>query len=287
MKHRVQRLPKMNSKMFESIFKFSCPVCGCMLEKDGGTLRCVNGHCFDIAKQGYVNLLQSQKSSSKRHGDDKLMVKSRSDFLDKRYYDSLVDRIISMIGGVASHEMLLVDLGCGECFYTAKVQNLFTNIALGGIDISKQALIAGSKRSKCLSLAVASVFELPVADDYCDMAMTIFAPHSVSEICRILHKGGFWLRAYPLEKHLMGLKSVIYEKPYLNDVDRSIPDGFVIKEHDEIKEKIIVNDNNDIVNLFRMTPYYYKTGKTDQEKLLKIETLETEIEFGIDLLRKA
>ena len=84
----------------------------------------------------------------------------------------------------------------------------------------------------------------------------------------------------------MGLKSVIYEKPYLNEVDRSCPEGFETEEHSEIKEKIMVNGNEDIMNLFRMTPYYYKTGKADQDKLNGINSLETEIEFGIDLLKK-
>lgn len=267
-------------------FDFSCPVCGCRLEKDGGSLRCANGHCFDIAKQGYVNLLQSQKSSSKRHGDDKLMVKSRSDFLDKGYYDALADKITSTVGEKASPNMRLIDLGCGECFYTSRAANSSPSIIYGGIDISKQALIAGCKRNKSISLAVASVFNLPIADEYCDFALTVFAPHSISEIYRILNKGGYWLRVYPLERHLMGLKSVIYEKPYLNDVDRSCPEGFATEEHSEIKEKIIVNGNEDIINLFRMTPYYYKTGKADQDKLNGIDRLETEIEFGIDLLKK-
>ena len=113
-------------------FNFLCPVCGCRLEKDGGSLRCASGHCFDLAKQGYVNLLQSQKSSSKRHGDDKLMVKSRSDFLDKGYYDSLADKITSMIGETASSNMRLIDLGCGECFYTSRVAKAFPDLAYGG-----------------------------------------------------------------------------------------------------------------------------------------------------------
>lgn len=267
-------------------FEFSCPVCGCCLEKDGGSLRCTNGHCFDIAKQGYVNLLQSQKSSSKRHGDDRLMVKSRSDFLDKGYYDVLADKITGMIGETAFENMRLIDLGCGECFYTSRVEKAVPNVIYGGIDISKQALIAGSKRNKNISLAVASVFNLPIEDGYCDIAMTVFAPHSTAEIYRILKNGGYWLRAYPLEKHLIGLKSVIYEKPYLNEVDRSTPEGFELEKREELKEKITVNDNDDLMNLFRMTPYYYKTGKSDQDKLNNIETLETEIEFGIDLLRK-
>lgn len=84
----------------------------------------------------------------------------------------------------------------------------------------------------------------------------------------------------------MGLKSVIYDTPYLNDVDRSVPNGFSAVSRDEIKSRITVGGNDNILNLFRMTPYYYKTGKTDQDKLRNVDSLETEIEFGVDLLRK-
>lgn len=272
--------------MSDFSFSFSCPVCGCFLEKDGGSLRCANGHCYDIAKQGYVNLLQSQKSSSKRHGDDKLMVKSRSDFLDRGYYNKLADSLTALLCENAFTGMKLIDLGCGECFYTSRLENACREVVFGGIDISKQAIISGRRRNRNLSLAVASVFKLPLANEYCDFATTVFAPYNTSEVFRVLKKGGCWLRAYPLERHLMGLKSVIYDKPYLNDVDRSVPDGFNLKSRFELKDNITVHGNEDIMNLFRMTPYYYKTGKTDQDKLCKIECLETEIEFGIDLLQR-
>ncbi len=106
-------------------FNFSCPVCGCLLEKDGGSLRCASGHCFDLAKQGYVNLLQSQKSSAKRHGDDRLMVKSRSDFLNKGYYDILARKISERVGELICDDMKLADLGCGECYYTAAISEDF------------------------------------------------------------------------------------------------------------------------------------------------------------------
>ena len=65
---------------------FICPVCNSVLTELESMFKCENNHCFDKAKQGYVNLLMSQQSSNKRHGDDKLMVKSRRDFLGNGYY---------------------------------------------------------------------------------------------------------------------------------------------------------------------------------------------------------
>ena len=198
-------------------FDFSCPVCGCGLTRAERTLKCENGHCFDLAKQGYVNLLQSQKSSAKRHGDDKLMVRSRFDFLNKGYYSGLAELIVSKLGSIAFSGMKLADLGCGECYYTSIIADSFPEITVGGIDISKEALIAGSKRNRNISLAVASTFALPISDGFCDAVVSVFAPYSTDEVFRVLRKGGHFVRVYPLEKHLMGLKSLIYEKPYLND----------------------------------------------------------------------
>ena len=65
-----------------------CPVCGGALEKRAGAYRCQKNHSFDIAKSGYVNLLLN--SSQGHHGDDKLMVRARRDFLDKGYYDRFI-----------------------------------------------------------------------------------------------------------------------------------------------------------------------------------------------------
>lgn len=267
-------------------FLFSCPVCGNQLERKDKLLRCSEGHCYDIAKQGYVNLLQSQKSSSKRHGDDKLMVKSRFDFLNRGYYDCLINYVTETVYKHSFKGMKLLDLGCGECKYSSAVLEKCSDIDVGGIDISKQALIVGSRRNSNMSLAVASIFSLPVIDNYCDFVMSIFAPDSIDEIKRVLKKDGYWLRVYPLERHLIGLKSVIYEKPYLNKVDRSIPNGFELSQREEIRRMIVIENNTDIINLFRMTPYFYKTGRIDQQKLDCFNRLDTEIEFGIDVYKK-
>lgn len=272
-------------------FNFKCPVCGEALERLDRTLKCVNGHCFDLAKQGYVNLLQSQKSSKKRHGDDVLMIKARKDFLEKGYYSCLCDGIEKILSRYGKAEMTLADLGCGECWYTANILDFLVEQGIQadicGIDISKQALIFGAKRCRELHLAVASTAELPIGDKTCDAVISIFAPCSEAEIHRVLKDDGVWIKAFPLERHLMGLKSAIYAEPYENVVNHDAPNGFVIADYSEIKEKICIENSEDILNLFKMTPYYYKTGESDQRKIAALCRLETEIEFGIAVFRKA
>lgn len=272
-------------------FNFRCPVCGELLEKFDRTLKCENNHCFDLAKQGYVNLLQSQKSSKKRHGDDALMVQARKDFLEKGYYSCLCDGIINMISKYSKPEMTIADLGCGECWYTSNIYNSLReqgiNAEICGIDISKQALIYGAKRCSELHLAVASTAELPLADNSCDIVISVFAPCSENEIHRVLKNDGVWIKAFPLERHLMGLKAAIYDVPYENKVNRNAPEGFSVGDYTEIKETICIENSEDIMNLFKMTPYYYKTGESDQQKISALSTLETEIEFGIIAYVKA
>lgn len=272
-------------------FNFRCPVCGELLEEYNRTLKCVNNHCFDLAKQGYVNLLQSQKSSKKRHGDDTLMVKARQSFLEKGYYSCLCDGIIKMLSEYCRPEMTVADLGCGEGWYTANIlaslEKQGVKAEICGIDISKQALISAAKRCPSIHLAVASTAELPLADKSCDAVISIFAPCSEKEIHRVLKDSGVWIKAFPLERHLMGLKSVIYAEPYENKVDRDAPDDFAVHRLSEIREKINIESSEDIINLFKMTPYYYKTGEEDQKKIAEAEKLETEIEFGIYTYIKA
>ncbi|MBP3441473.1 MAG: methyltransferase domain-containing protein [Clostridia bacterium] len=270
--------------------KFSCPVCGQELELQGKTYRCINNHCFDKAKQGYVNLLQSQKSSKKRHGDDSLMVKARQDFLEKGYYNNLCAELVKAVSRNAVKDTVLIDLGCGECWYTAQIYKKLVqdgkNPAVFGIDISKQAIIYGAKRCRELNLAVASTADIPMADESCDIVVCVFAPYAESEVLRVLKRGGCFIKVFPLENHLMGLKKAIYDRPYKNEVNEETPEYFEKKDFVRISNVIHLENNEDIINLFKMTPYYYKTGRDDQMKSQILQSLETETEFGIVTYKK-
>ena len=99
--------------MFLKNSKFICPVCEGKLFNIGTSLKCLKAHSFDISKQGYVNLLM--KNDSGRHGDDKLMLNARKNFLDKGYYAPLRDAVCEILG----KEQTVLDSGCGEGYYTA------------------------------------------------------------------------------------------------------------------------------------------------------------------------
>ena len=238
---------------------WSCPVCGASLEAEAHTFRCQNGHSYDRAKKGYVNLLQSNQSHNKRHGDDRAMVAARTAFLDAGYYAPLCKSISEASVACCGDQPTVLDVGCGEGYYTAAVYDAL--IAAGktpdvrGVDISREALIAAHRRLGALSLAVASLAHLPMAELSCDLLLNVFAPLDAAEFRRVLRPGGKLLRAVPLER--------------------------LLTERRDIVSRITLPTQEDIQALFMMTPYYYKTSRADQEKLNRLESLETETAFGL------
>lgn len=270
---------------------FLCPICGTPLTETPRGAQCVSGHSFDRAKQGYVNLLLSQSSRSKRHGDDKLMVRSRTAFLEKGYYSSLRDALIAAVLPASSPAPVILDAGCGEGWYSEGLDRALRKTGktpeILAVDISKEAVIAASRRNRNWKLAVASLFSLPVADGACDFVLNIFSPLAAEEYWRVLKPGGLLLRAVPLERHLWELKAAVYDRPYPNPPEDPVLPGFRLQEKREIRTVIRLEEPEDIRSLFRMTPYYYKTSAADQAKLDRLTNLETTLEFGLLSYQKA
>ncbi len=246
---------------------------------------CEDNHCFDISKDGYVNLLMSQQSSLKRHGDDKLMVRSRRDFLEKGYYEKLRSGICEAVNSRVTEKGVLVDVGCGEGYYTGALSPDGRYEVLG-IDISKDALKYAAKALKESSFAVASAFSLPFADKSVDCVLSVFAPSAYEEFSRVLTDGGVLIKAVPLEDHLWELKCALYDKPYKNKPEIRDEALFELVSSNEIKYKISLTDSDDIMNLFRMTPYYYKTGRKETQKLTELNELETTVHFAVEIYEK-
>ena len=252
---------------------FICPICGNKMFDLGTTLRCMLGHSFDKSKEGYVNLLL-KNASGKRHGDDKLMVAARKAFLDKGFYATLRERIAEALGT----DKTVLDSGCGEGYYTSRFAD---NNKVLGIDISKDALKYAAKRCPNVDFAVASVGQIPLADGSVDAVLNIFAPDSPTEFYRVLKADGRLITVQPMENHLFELKSAIYDNPYKNPPLELQKTGFTLCATKEVKYKITLESNEDILSLFKMTPYYYKTSKSDQEKLNDINSLAVSLEFLI------
>ena len=266
---------------------FICPVCGNELIQQDKSLKCSSGHCFDISKKGTVCLILSNRS---HHGDDKRMVAARKNFLGKGYYEPLHKAVRELVSKHAPRECTLLDCGCGECSYTADISRELRKNGISaeiiGIDVSKEAVNCAASRHAGIRLAVASVFDIPLADKSCDIVTAFFSPFSGSEYLRVLKDGGIYITAFPLEDHLFELKQAVYDRPYKNNVSPLGVDGFELLESGECRFRAELSSNEDIISLFEMTPYCYKTSASDRAKLDSIPSLDVTAAFGIAAYRK-
>ena len=272
--------------MTESVTKLlKCPVCGASmyLSEDGKVCRCTGArtHCFDVARIGHVHLGGPHAGD----GDGKEAVASRRAFLDAGYYRPLSDAINEILDRIGARTVL--DAGCGEGYYTNRMA---TARDVLGIDLSRAGVEMAAKRAKALqtraSFAVASIFSLPVLDGALDAVVNIFAPCAEEEFSRVLRSGGHLLLVGAGEHHLMGLKRAVYENAYENEGRADLPQNMRLVERLNCRYEITVEGNDAIEALFSMTPYYWRTSRTDRAKLVGLERLTTELDFDLFLFEK-
>ena len=253
-----------------------CPICKNELIQVSKSLKCCNNHCFDISKQGYVNLALNKINS----GDNKEMINSRTLFLNSDSYLPLKEKLNTIIN--IYNPITLVDLACGEGYYTSffKANNKY------GIDLSKEAITYASKTDKTTTYLVSSIYDLPFKDNSIDIITTIFAPLSDLEINRCLKQDGLFIFVSPGKNHLIQLKQAIYENAYLNEEANISIDSLKLIDTQYVEYDFNLNSNILIKSLFSMTPYYYKTNKNDADKLNQINDLTITASFVISIFKK-
>lgn len=264
---------------------FLCPVCGKKLEALEKGAVCENGHSFDKAKSGYINLLPNNLPAG-NHGDNKLMIRARHDFLEKGYYMPLRDKLCEAVEKYTASSPVIIDAGCGEGWYTKGIYDYLTDADIMAVDISKDAMKIAAKREKQIKCAAASVFRLPIEDACADVCISVFSPLCEKEFYRVLRKGGYFIYVIPGENHLWELKRAVYDKPYKNAVKPYEMESFIFKEKLSVDGIMKMESQEDVKNLFMMTPYYYKTSQADTEKLLGSPPEEIEYSFEILIFQK-
>ena len=174
----------------------------------------------------------------------------------------------------------------GMLYREMKLSEKLPQMNVYGFDLSKEMVRLAAKRRNGACCFVANLSKIPLRDSSVDVAFHLFAPFHEKEFRRIIKDDGIIITAVAGENHLFELKKAVYDNPYYNDVPSADIDGFELEDEVVIKSEIILKSNEDIVNLFKMTPYYYKTSVTDQQKLENVQTLVTQAEFGIRVYRK-
>lgn len=260
---------------------YICPNCGLKLNKDGNKYICQKNHSFDIARQGYVNLLPVFGKKSKDPGDNEIMTVARREFLSSGHYGKLLDRLSELIKN--QNKKVLVDAGCSEGYYTSKFSENIEKVY--AFDISKTAIKTASASDKKTNYFVASSFNIPFPKNSVDIITKIFAPDSPSEFFRILKKDGILIEVIPGENHLLELKERLYDKVYLNKIESGEKKGFNLEKEEKLIYKFKPNEKERL-NLFKMTPYYYKTDPERQKNIINAEEFEITGEFIIRIFKK-
>lgn len=279
----------MITSMTSTIYK--CPVCESMLTRRTGQYICKSNHSFDIAKEGYVNLLYPAKRNTEQ-GDSKEMVLARRAFLKRGHYWKLADELAKVVGEVSKgKDVTLVDSACGEGYYLNGIADAHaTRTGAGmspyGFDISKSAIKLAAKSDKAINFAVANVFKLPVLGNSVDVVLSVFSPFNEDEIFRVAKDRGIWIIVTPGQHHLFELKSKLYDSVELNDSALPLK-RFKVLEKVALKYTIAIKENETIRDLITMTPYYWKTERSRIESMIReITALQSRVEFDITICQK-
>ncbi len=162
---------------------YICPVCQVPLTQHlpSKGYYCKNKHHFDLAKEGYLNLLPAQHKKSKEPGDSRAMMRARRNFLEDGFYQPMAKAVVSMIEKHKTKGLMrILDMGCGEGYYCRQIEALslggINDFDLHGIDIAKNAILAAAKKQENARFIVASNKRLPYANDYFNLVMRIYAP---------------------------------------------------------------------------------------------------------------
>lgn len=269
-----------------------CPICqqSLTVTPEGTSLVCASEaggkrHCFDLAKRGYVNL-------DTRHaggGDEKALVSARTEFLLSGAYQPISDAVNAALASYAEAGLVL-DAGCGEGYYTSRAAEALPTHTFLGVDLSKSAIDSASKQRNMTggraSFAVAGIYDLPIVNGAASAVMNLFAPCAETEFCRVLADRGVLILVYAGEDHLYGLKKAVYDIPYKNDARADLPTGMELLTENRVRYMAHIPSGDLVRALFSMTPYAFRTSRTDLEKLNRLDSLDTEVDVTVAVYRK-
>ena len=267
-------------------FRLICPVCKKALSDDGSRLFCINRHSFDIARQGYINLLPVQNKHSLNPGDNKEMLLARRRFLDSGKYEPICKSVINAIKHyVPSAQPVIADIGCGEGYYTSMIKQQCRAHCIG-IDVSKDGARMACSRDKSILWLVATASALPIEDNSLDAVTAMFSLFLPQEYSRVLKKDGCAVEITVGNRHLTELKQIIYEEVFEQD-KRPVPcsDFFYEAEFNENTYQLEL-DNSELRDLLMMTPHFWRIRKEKREALEQTDHLRLTVQYRIRILIK-
>lgn len=232
-----------------------CPLCAMPLVENLQGLVCANHHQFDRAKEGYFNLLPVQHKNSREPGDAKQQLIARREFLAAGYFSPLVDELKKII---STDIRGLLDIGCGEGYFTRLLSEHCYNADSYGLDIAKAGIrLAAKNSSSKITYVVASSNALPISDASMDVIVRIYAPSKDEELFRVLKPGGKLVIVTPGEQHLIRLRQKIYQTIKTHPKPKT-PNSFVEVSQHTVSFPLDIPCGSPTASLLEMTPFSWK-----------------------------
>ena len=268
---------------FASASAFACPICQENLALVEISLKCKNRHSFDLAKFGYVNLAPQIKQSANY---DKENFQNRQQILEAGFYQAILEGVSDLLAANPSAKTVL-DIGCGEGFYSRKLQESHSDKTFYAFDISKDSvqIAAKSEPNWAVNWFVGDLARLPIKDGSMDILLDIFSPANYGEFRRVLSKDGILIKVIPTKNHLKEIRQKVQDqltnKDYSNqDIKNHFQEHFTILSSQTVSlTKPITADQ--LQALLSMTPLLFHVDQTkiDWSQLTEI-TIEAEILVG-------
>lgn len=265
---------------------FTCPICKENLRQNGKSLVCENNHCFDYAKQGYVNLLPVQQKKSLHPGDSKEMLLARRNFLSKGHYEKILNTVADLLKKYSKSFDCYLDCGCGEGYYTCGIAEKLDFKTVIGTDIAKDAVRMCCSRSKEINWSVATASHLPIESNSVDSITAVFSLLVPEEYNRVLKNGGVIVEVTAGNNHLIQLKKQIYDTVFQQDKEqKNVGNMFDIVYQGNITFDFSLK-GEDLKNLLVMTPHVNRIKEEKKTRLFSLDSLDLTADCQVRVLRK-
>mgnify|MGYP001163250960 FL=1 len=269
-----------------NIQQFSCPICKNSMELiQSKSLVCLKNHTFDIAKQGYVNMLMRPVNSQY---DKQLFQSRRKIITESNLYAPLHKKILEIIieNMDGKNVCKIFDAGCGEGSHLIMIKNLCENIKVTGIglDISKEGIRMAARNDKESIWIVGDLANTPLKDKSCNMILNILSPANYKEFNRLLAPNGRMIKVVPRPNYLKELRVVLNQQknPDTNEKIISLfKENFSTVEHTELNYSKEISQE-ELVHLVNMSPLTWNLN--DSEKNQIMEQGVSEITIDLDIL---
>ena len=268
---------------FATASAFACPICQENLTLVETSLKCSNRHSFDLAKFGYVNLAPQIKQSANY---DKENFQNRQQILEAGFYQAILEGISDILANSESAKTIL-DIGCGEGFYSRKLQETHSDKTFYAFDISKDSvqIAAKSEPNWAVNWFVGDLARLPIKDASMDILLDIFSPANYGEFRRVLSEDGILIKVIPTENHLKEIRQMVQDqltkKDYSNqDIKEHFRKHFSIQSSQiaSLTKPITTEQRKALLNMIPLL-FHVDQSKIDWNQLADI-TIEAEILVG-------